>query len=146
MTKFRAYELADAAACLALFDANTPPYFDPSERPLFEAFLANPEGRYFVLEHDGGVAGCGGYRPFENGQAVFTWGMVSPDYHGAGLGRKLTEYRLDAIAAEGRYTGVRVHTSPMIEPFFNHMGFASLRTRKDGFALGMDKVYMEKTV
>ncbi len=144
--KFRAYEPADAAACLALFDANTPPYFDPSERPLFAGFVEKPEGRYFVLEHDGKLAGCGGYRPFENGLAVFTWGMVSPDYHGAGLGRKLTEHRLDVIAAERRYAGVRVHTSPMIAPFFNHMGFVTLRTRKDGFAPGMDKVYMEKAV
>ncbi|WP_164119174.1 GNAT family N-acetyltransferase [Sphingorhabdus sp. Alg239-R122] len=141
--EFREYKIADASACLALFDANTPPYFDPSERPLFAKFLENPEGHYFVLKQGGEISGCGGYRSFENGQAVFTWGMVAPDYHGAGLGRKLTEHRLGIIAAEGSYTGVRVHTSPMIEPFFNHMGFVTLRTQKDGFAPSMDKVYME---
>ena len=37
---FRPYAPADAEACLALFDANVPRYFDASERAEFAAFLA----------------------------------------------------------------------------------------------------------
>ena len=45
----RSYRKADNPACLALFDGNTPPFFDPSERPLFDAFLDAPDGAFLCL-------------------------------------------------------------------------------------------------
>ncbi len=50
---FRPYTPADLNACLALFDSNYPPYFHPSEREGYRAFLEDTaaQGEYFVLEH-----------------------------------------------------------------------------------------------
>jgi hypothetical protein len=49
----RAYR--PAAACLAIFDGNTPEYFAPHERGEYAAFLADEGSRpYFVVEDRGG--------------------------------------------------------------------------------------------
>jgi hypothetical protein len=52
MMNFRPYVMEDKAACLAIFDSNTPLYFAEHERLDFSAFLDAPEGRYFVGEED----------------------------------------------------------------------------------------------
>lgn len=143
----RPYTPADKADCLALFDGNCPPFFDPGERPLFEAFLDDPAGEYFVLVEDKRVLGCGGFtidldEATGERSARFTWGMVDREAHGKGLGRLLTETRLARIRELPGLAAVNLGTTPMIAPFFRHMGFAELETVKDGYAPGMDKVRM----
>lgn len=151
MTLFRDYQPGDKAACMALFDSNVPRYFDPSERPLFVDFLAAPPGRYFVLEHDGAVVGCGGYAhdsPDADGTrpATFSWGMVDNARHKMGLGQELAERRLAAIRAQANVDVVRLSTTPQITAFFARFGFVAGQIEKDGFAPGMDKVRMALTL
>lgn len=140
---FRRYRPDDRDACLALFDGNTPPFFDPLERAEFAAFLDQPQGAYFVLADDGRVAGCGGYFAEAGDCARFSWGMVDRTIHGKGLGRLLAEHRIAAIRAERRFCKIRLGTTHMIAPFFERFGFVRQAVEADGFAPGMDKVVME---
>lgn len=141
----RAYKSSDKTACLAIFDSNTPPYFDESERPLFSTFLDAPNGTYLVVEYHGQIVGCGGIAREDDGTTItFTWGMVRSDHHGLGLGRFLSEARLQRIKTMPNVGRVQLNTTPQVRPFFEHMGFHQTAYEKDGYAPGMDKVTMEK--
>ena len=144
MTRVRPYALGDKDACLALFDSNVPTFFDSTERTLFEDFLDDPAGRYFCIEQDDRIVGCGGFARESRGQARFTWGMVDQTRHGDGLGRLLTEHRLQEIVRTGDYKEADLSTTPRIAPFFAKFGFVETGYEKDGFAPGMDKVLMVK--
>ncbi|MEO9599355.1 GNAT family N-acetyltransferase [Parasphingorhabdus sp.] len=146
MTHVRPYALSDKQACLAIFDSNVPDFFDSTERPDFAGFLDGPDGEYFIVEQEGAVIGCGGFAKEDRGQARFTWGMVSNRHHGEGLGRLLAEYRLRAMDDAGDYAEVELFTTPIVAPFFEKLGFAIAQVDKDGFAPGMDKVQMIKTL
>lgn len=144
MVRVRPYMRSNKQACLALFDGNVPDFFDSTERSDFAAFLDSPSGEYFVLERDGAVIGCGGFAKEDRGQARFTWGMVDRKCHGQGLGRRLAEYRLQAIEDAGGFAEVELFTSQIVARFFVKLGFAVAQVEKDGFAPGMDKVQMIK--
>ncbi|ASK89266.1 GNAT family N-acetyltransferase [Sphingorhabdus sp. SMR4y] len=146
MTRFRPYLRSDKQACLALFDGNVPEFFDATERDEFAAFLDRPGEAYFVIEQEDAVIGCGGFAREVRGQARFTWGMVDRNHHGDGLGRLLAEHRLRAIVAAGAYSEVELFTTPKIAPFFARFGFVQIDVEKDGFAPGMDRVQMIKTL
>jgi GNAT superfamily N-acetyltransferase len=134
-----------AAACLALFDANTPDAFHPGERADFVAFLAAPTYPYFVLVHDDAVVACGGFRQIEGAPAArLHWGMVRPDLQRQGLGRYLLLYRLREI---GKLPGVEIvecGTTPLSAPFFEKQGFHPISLQKDGWGPGMDRIEMRK--
>ena len=139
----RAYSPADRAACLAVFDSNTPQFFNPGERPDFEKFLDAVDCSYFVMEHDGAIAGCGGYAIAQDTSlASLVWGMVRGDLHKLGLGRFLLMFRLREITKAGGIQLVRLGTSQHTAPFFEKQGFKVTGIRKDGYASGMDRVEM----
>ena len=139
----RPYSPADRAACLAVFDSNTPRFFNPSERPDFEKFLDAVDSPYFVMEHEGAIAGSGGYAIADDTSlASLVWGMVRADLHKLGLGRFLLMYRLREITKAGGVQLVRLGTSQHTAPFFEKQGFKVTGIRKDGYASGMDRVEM----
>ncbi len=140
----RVYQITDKAACLGIFDSNTPDFFDRSERDLLSDFLDSPIGAYFVVERVGVVIGSGGYGKQDGRQAGFTWGMVHRRHHGEGLGQLLAEYRLSSIEKSGEYSEIEIHTTPKVAPFFEKFGFESRKVKPDGFAPGMDQVQMIK--
>ena len=144
MVDVRPYMLSDKQACLAIFDGNVPDFFDATERDLFVEFLDQPKGHYFCIEQDGRILGCGGFAREDREQARFTWGMVDQAHHGDGLGRLLTEHRLQEIVKAGNYAEADLSTTPRVAPFFAKFGFVETGREKDGFAPGMDKVLMVK--
>lgn len=98
----RPYVMQDHAACLALFDSNVPQFFDRSERAGFDGFLQRDTGawHYLVIARAGAVVACGGHALRADGRvASFGWGMVDRRLHRHGLGRALTEARIDACRA-----------------------------------------------
>lgn len=145
-TAVRPFAAADKEACLTLFDGNVPRYFDSTERADFAGFLDKPDGAYFIIEQDGEVCGCGGFVKEARGQARFTWGMVDDARHGLGLGRMLAEYRLQAIEASGTFAEAELFTTPKVAPFFAKFGFEIMDVETDGFAPGMDKVQMIRSL
>jgi ribosomal protein S18 acetylase RimI-like enzyme len=140
----RPYTEADLNACLALFDSNSPPYFDATERADYEQFLRDPadRGEYYVLEQGAEVVACGGVWVKDGGEGGLSWGMVRGDLHGQGLGDQLTTYRLDQLRAKPEVQEIRIETSQLTERYYARHGFVAVQRRPDGFAPGLDEVKM----
>ena len=142
MTQSRSYRLEDQAGCLALFDSNTPRFFDASERDSFVGFLQDQALRwpYQVIELDGRIVGCGGHAVEADGVSVaLCWGMVDNDLHGQGLGRVLTEARIAAARATPGIARVILNTSQHTQGFYARFGFEAEKVTPDGYAPGIDR-------
>ncbi|WP_024647318.1 GNAT family N-acetyltransferase [Pseudomonas syringae] len=144
MDMLRPYSLTDRDSCLHIFDTNVPRYFDPKERERFASFLMAPLGHYFVVERDGEVVACGGYLVLSDPSvAELIWGMVDSNCHGSGLGRLLTEARLDVMKALPGVTRAYINTSQHVQGFYSNLGFAAVSVEADGHGCGIDSVKME---
>lgn len=130
----RPYGPNDLAACLRLFDTNLPHYFTALERGQFEAFLESGLGSYYVLDNEGDLLGCGGFRGGpEAGLASLTWGMVRHDLHRRGLGKFLLFYRLREIGKLAGVTRVQVEATQHAVGFFEKAsGFRVVAQEPDG--------------
>lgn len=142
----RPYRPGDRAACLAVFDTNTPRFFAPAEREDFRGFLEAGPDDYFVLEdspEDGPeVVGCGGVF-VRGGEGGLCWGMVARDRHRQGLGSVLLRKRL-ALLAEHRpeVEAVVLDTTQHSRGFFARFGFEVVKVTPDGYAPGLDRYDM----
>ena len=144
MQTVRPYRAGDRDACLALFDGNTPRFFDPSERAAFVAWLEASTQPYLVIERavEGAtrIVACGGHAIEAGGTvASLCWGMVAQDVHGQGLGRALTQARLDAIRAVPQVARVSMNTSQHTQGFYARFGFVPVKVTPDGFGPGIDQ-------
>ena len=132
-------------SCLAVFDSNTPRYFDLAEREEFESFLNQPNCSYFVMKHNDQIVGCGGYVIAEEGKlARLVWGMVRSDLHKNGLGRFLLMFRLREIAKHDGIQAVRLSTSQHAALFFEKQGFKVMGVIENGYAPGLNRIEMVK--
>ncbi|MDZ7639451.1 MAG: GNAT family N-acetyltransferase [Bryobacterales bacterium] len=142
---FLRYTTEHATGCLAIFDAHSPDAFHPSERPVFEGFLAAPHHPYWVMLHEGAIVGCGGFLREEGSpRARLHWGMVHRDFQRQGLGRFLMLFRLREIGKLPDVEWVELGTTPLAAPFFEKQGFRPSSFAKDGWGPGMDRVEMAK--
>jgi predicted GNAT family N-acyltransferase len=140
---FRPYQPADQPACLALFDGNTPPYFDPSERAGFETFLERQPCPFFVLGQSGQVVACGGYCQRDNGDIVLAWGMVRRDLHKRGLGSRLLSKRIQQILDADPRAHIIIDTSQHSQAFFERQGFRVTGGQENHYGPGLHRVDME---
>lgn len=141
----RPYEPSDLAACLALFDGNTPRFFAPQERAEFRAFLETlpAEDRpYLVLTKAGEVIACGGLIVEPEGRASFTWGMVARDHHGQRLGTRLVQARLELARRMPGITELALSTSQHTRGFYEGFGFTTRAVTPNGFGPGLDRCDM----
>jgi len=137
----RAYDAADRAAVLAIFDSNLPEYFGAGDRGWLEETLDAPDGPAFVVTVDGAAAAFGGYEIWDHyNKALLYWGMAGRRFHRCGLGRLLLFERLIHVARHAdpptRY--VTVDTSPLVAPFFRRCGFALTAVWPEGYRSGME--------
>lgn len=140
MDAVRPYRPEDKAACLALFDGNTPDFFTASERDDFDRFLDASVHPYLVIERNGRLVACGGYAQETDHETVgLCWGMVERSSHRAGLGRRLTEARLDAARATPGVRAVRLDTSQHTEGFYRRFGFVTYGVTPDGYGAGLHR-------
>ena len=144
MQTVRPYRASDRDSCLALFDGNTPRFFDLSERAGFAAWLDTSTHLYLVIERivdgDARIVACGGHALDAGGAvASLCWGMVAQDLHGQGLGRALTQARLDAIRAVPGVASVSMNTSQHTQGFYARFGFETVKVTPDGFGPGIDQ-------
>lgn len=142
MSTLRPYRAQDRDACLALFDSNTPAFFDPCERAGFDAFLHDPAqtSAFQVIERERRIVACGGLGLDASGSiASFAWGMVEHGLHGQGLGRQLTNARLAAARALPGVTRVRLCTSQHTQGFYAAFGFQVQNIVPDGYGPGLDE-------
>jgi len=137
----RAYDAADRAAVLAIFDSNLPEYFGAGDLGWLEETLDAPDGPAFVVTVDGAAAAFGGYEIWDHyNKALLYWGMAGRAFHRCGLGRLLLFERLIHVARHAdpptRY--VTVDTSPLVAPFFRRCGFALTAVWPEGYRSGME--------
>ncbi|WP_312368281.1 GNAT family N-acetyltransferase [Stenotrophomonas sp.] len=140
----RPYQVADANACLSLFDSNVPEYFAPAERADFEQFLERDAQScaYQLIEQDGRVVACGGLSIRPDGVAGFCWGMVERSLQRRGLGRQLSLARLQQARQDPDAKRVELSTSQHTQDFYARLGFTVTRVVADGHGPGLDAVEM----
>jgi [ribosomal protein S18]-alanine N-acetyltransferase len=121
----RTYATSDFNACLAVFDANTPHYFAPSERDWFINYFSKEIEDFYVVEKDDKIVACGGVNYEDNNTTgILSWGMVLPDYQKQGIGTALTKHRIEVMKSKESLTTARVRTAQHTFKFYEKMGFA----------------------
>ena len=116
----RAYTPPDRSGCLTVFDSNA-----LEGRNGFEQFLDRGPANFTVLEHEGGIVGCGGYMIDARARsATLHHGMIRKDVQRMGLGRFLLLYRLRQITQSGLdIQHARLDTKPTAAGFYVKQGF-----------------------
>ena len=141
MLRVREFTPTDREACLAIFDSNCPRFLHPEERPGFDEWLGALQGTYLVIEEDATVIGCGGYAMEPDGQTLtLTWGLLHADHHGRKLGELLLIERLARSLDECNAKHSKLGTTPMIEPFFERVGYRRVSETPNGWGPGLDRV------
>jgi GNAT superfamily N-acetyltransferase len=153
--KFRNYKPTDHKACLKLFDSNCPPFFDESERLLFDnwllAFDTNEvahaninKSLYYVGELNEVIICCGGiYSLKEKNEVRLSWGMVLREYHQKGYGKTLLKYRLEEFNKHFSGFNLKLDTSQLTVGFYKQMNFRVTKIEKDGYGVGLDRYDMD---
>lgn len=140
----RPYLPHDEQNLLTLLKLNTPRFFDPSEAADFADYLENHLEDYFVVEVEGNIVGCGGINYFlEEATARLSWDIVHPDYQGRGIGKTLTQHRINEIEKNSEINTILVRTTQLVYLFYEKMGFAIEKTKEDFWAPGFDLYQMK---
>lgn len=131
--------------CIEIFKSNMPKFFDPQELQLFEHFLIHDsEEYYYVVFEDQELLACGGiFLEDKTDQAGLSWGMVHSKYHGRGIGKYFTEYRLQLLKKMNPEQTYYIETSQHTAGFYEKIGFTTEHVFADGFGKGIDKYLME---
>lgn len=143
---FRAYRPTDEAGCLEIFTSNIPEYFSEEEREDFIDFLRRLPGRYGVVEDgDGHIVACGGVAASRTDPrgADLTWGMVHYRLHKLGIGRVLTQGRLDWVNVMPDVVVVYLNTAHLTEGFYEKFGFRTVKRILNGYREGLHRCDME---
>lgn len=145
--QIREYDNADKEQLLDLIAVNTPRYFAHSEMKDFEDYLQNHREQYFVIEVEERIVGSGGinFSPREK-EAVLSWDIIHPDYQNQGLGKALTQRRMDEISQRSSFDSIRVRTSQLTYQFYEKMGFVLNNVQENYWAEGIDLYDMSKVL
>lgn len=139
---FRPYQAGDQPACLALFDANCPAFFDPGERAGYIRFLELTPDGYEICLDGARIVGAYGLRPHAPDELVIRWILIAPDVQGRGIGSAMMARALDVCRA----TGVRLlhmAASHKSAPFFARFGARATATVRHGWGPDLDRVDMQ---
>ncbi|MGX7666210.1 GNAT family N-acetyltransferase [Flavobacterium pedocola] len=139
----RRYQKEDFNELIALLKRNIPEYFAPEEEADYSDYLTHHLEDYFVVTEDDTIIGAGGINYFpEEKTARISWDAIHPDFHGKGVGRKLTQYRIDLLKNNPEINLIVVRTTQLVYKFYEKMGFQLEKTEKDFWAEGFDLYQM----
>lgn len=142
----RPYIPEDKSKIKDLLKQNTPKYFDPSEEREFEEYLEKEIEDYFVFEQNNQIIGAGGINYFPQEKiARISWDMLDPKLQGEGIGRKLTQHRIDHLKKNTQIELIIVRTSQLAFKFYEKMGFELEKIEKDFWSKGFDLYQMKKS-
>ena len=143
-TMIRKYTKKDKSDILELLLQNTPEYFDPSEETEFINYLDNELEDYFVYEVNAKIIGAGGINYFlEEKSARISWDMVDSKSQGKGIGKKLTQHRINHLKGNPKIEIIRVRTSQHAYKFYEKMGFELEKIEKEYWAKNFDLYLMQ---
>ena len=139
---FRPYTASDQPACLSLFDANCPAFFDPGERAGYVQFLeVTPDGYEICL--DGAcLVGAYGLRTHAPDELVIRWILIAPDVQGRGIGSAMMARALDVCRSAGARL-LHMAASHKSAPFFARFGAQATATVQHGWGPDLDRVDMQ---
>ncbi len=133
----------DVEAVVAVFRSNIPKYFVPDEEEGLRNFLADLRSEdYFVVEIDGEIVGSGGIGLNDDDTVSLCWGMVRKDHLGTGLGKKMTEFRIDLAKDKFPDLPIVISTSQHTAGFYEKFGLKLIEHTADRFAPGIDECKM----
>ena len=140
----RNYTKKDKSTLIELLRQNTPEYFDLSEEIEFINYLDNELEDYFVYELDFKIIGAGGINYFlEEKSARISWDMVDSKSQEKGIGKKITQHRINHLKRNSEVETIRVRTSQYAYKFYGKMGFELEKIEKDYWAKNFDLYLME---
>jgi [ribosomal protein S18]-alanine N-acetyltransferase len=144
--EIRTYNQEDKSSVIALLKLNTPDFFDPNEQKDLEEYLENKIEDYFVVEDNSEIIGAGGINYFPNEKiARISWDVINPGFQGKGIGRRLTEHRINHLKRNKDVELIVVRTSQLVYKFYEKMGFKLIKVEKDFWAKNFDLYQMELT-
>lgn len=148
MIEIRDYQPNDFEAVIQLIQLNTPTYFAAEEEADLRHYLHHELDLYFVAQQAGEVVGAGGInRGFDEGKtARLSWDFVHPNYQSQGIGKTLTQHRLDLLQQEPGLEKVVVRTTQLVYGFYEKNGFRLVLQRSDFWAPGLDLYQLEQSV
>jgi len=139
----REYKHKDKLKIIELLRQNTPEYFDSSEENDFVNYLNNEIEDYFVYEENSKIIGAGGINYFpEERLARISWDMIDPKSQGNGIGKKLTQYRINHLNENPKIDLIIVRTTQLVYKFYEKMGFELEKVEKDFWAKNFDLYQM----
>lgn len=142
--EIRPYTENDKDSVIDLFRANTPDFFDLSEEKDLRDYLETEVADYFVVEENDELIGAGGINYFlQERTARISWDIVKPNSQGKGIGKKLTEHRINYLKNNNKVDLIVVRTSQHVFKFYEKMGFRLIKVEKDFWAKGFDLYLME---
>lgn len=141
----RPYTPEDNEKLLELLRLNTPAFFHPDEEEDYVDYLQKHAQNYFVVEEAGKVVGAGGFNTgFDEGKTVrISWDMIHPDFQGKGIGKQLTQFRINQIKQLPLVDKIVVRTTQLVYTFYQKNGFELEKTQKDFWAAGFDLYQMK---
>ncbi|KAA5548879.1 GNAT family N-acetyltransferase [Adhaeribacter rhizoryzae] len=140
----REYSGEDKNELLNLLRLNTPQYFAPPEEADFINYLDYYREDYFVVENNGQIIGSGGINYFpHNHESRLSWDIIHPDFQGRGIGKELTQHRINLLQNNPAINIVCVRTTQLVYQFYQKMGFVLEKTEKDFWAPGFDLYQMK---
>ncbi len=142
--KLRRYRTDDLDAVIDIFRSNIPKYFGPAEEPGLRDFLTNASDDYFVAEINEQIIGAGGLALNPDETVSLCWGMIRSDLIGKGLGRELTEFRIQKAGESYANLPLVISTSQHTQGFYEKFGFRLVEHTPDGFGPGIDICKMRR--
>ena len=143
----RPYQIGDKSTLLKLLEMNTPDYFAPSEKEDYIEYLDEKLDQYFVVEEEGEIIGCGGLNFMKDGRtARISWDMIHPEHQGKGIGKKLTQHRIQEAQKKMGLETIVVRTSQLAYLFYEKNGFTLDKIEKDFWAKGFDLYQMSMAI
>lgn len=131
--ELRPFKSEDSEDCLALLETG---------HDGFAAFLDQPGVNFRVLENDGRIVGCGGFRiKPEQATAELEWGIIHTTLRRQGVGRYLLMARLHEISRLNSVQFASVLVPMEFAGFYEKQGF-----RPQGVEAGLARLVKKLTV
>jgi [ribosomal protein S18]-alanine N-acetyltransferase len=147
--ELRPYTNADRDRLLEILRLNVPKYFSHDDVLDFEQYLHDkPWTKHYVyLNWDRRIVGCASCYARAPGVVGLCWMFFEPFQVGPASLRPMLEEYCARVAGElcpGENATLALNTTPRTARFMRRLGFATIKTIKDGYAPGYDKVLMER--
>ncbi len=143
----RKYSHKDKPRLIELLRLNTPEYFDASEEKEFESYLNTEVEDYFVFLENSEIIGAGGINYFLTEKlARISWDIIHPKSQGKGIGKRITEFRINQLKSHPEIEIIQVRTSQRVYKFYEKMGFELENTEKGFWAKNFDLYQMTLSI